>query len=348
MYIRFTVISNFSKLLQRIINLTRGVPGRFHHVRLNREFSRDISMWKVFLDQWNGRSFFLDSAITPSPDLELFTDAAGSIGFGGYFRGKWFQGRWPACMHLSRERGISIEWQELFPIVVACALWYPEFSGKRLQFWCDNESVVAIINQGHSKAPRIMDLVRFLVLISMKHNFFVRARHVAGVNNGIADALSRFQEQRFRQLAPHAAPRPCTIPPSLMTLWGTRFSAMRTALYRVTLDVPTAPGKSGSCLFASRTASSTPAGTFSLPRRAPLFTSRPMWLAQSSTVLSSCISVRSAISMFHPATATPCRVNCCSKKFCAASFASRANTVPFANRLPPSFCWVFAPFYAVG
>ena len=251
--------------LQRIINLTRGVPSRFHHVRLNREFSRDISMWKVFLDQWNGRSFFLDSARTPSPDLELFTDAAGSIGFGGYFRGKWFQGRWPACMHLSRERGISIEWQELFPIVVACALWFPDFSGKRLQFWCDNESVVAIINQGHSKAPRIMDLVRFLVLISMKHNFFVRARHVAGVNNGIADALSRFQEQRFRQLAPHAAPRPCTIPPSLMTLWGTRFSAMRTALYRVTLDVPTAPGKSGSCLFASRTASSTPAGTFSLP-----------------------------------------------------------------------------------
>ena len=109
---------------------------------------------------------------------------------------------------------------------------------------------------------------------------------------------------------------------------------MRTALYRVTLDVPTALGKSDSCLFASRTASSTPAGTFSLRRRAPLFTSRPIWLAQSSTVLSSCISVRSAISMFHPATATPCRVNCCSKKFCAASFASRANTVPFANRLP--------------
>ena len=109
-----------------------------------------------------------------------------------------------------KECGISIEWQELFPIVVACALWFPQFSGKRLQFWCDNESVVAIINQGHSKAPRIMDLVRFLVLISMKHNFFVRARHVPGVSNGIADALSRFQAQRFRDLAPHADQHPCT------------------------------------------------------------------------------------------------------------------------------------------
>jgi len=43
-----------------------------------------------------------------------------------------------------------------------------------------------------------MDLVHFLLLISMKHNFLVRARHVPGVNNEIADALSRFQVQRFR------------------------------------------------------------------------------------------------------------------------------------------------------
>ena len=39
--------------------------------------------------------------------------------------------------------------------------------------WCDNNSVIAIINQGHFKGSRIMDLVGFLVLISMKHNFFV-------------------------------------------------------------------------------------------------------------------------------------------------------------------------------
>ena len=204
--------------LQRIINLTRGVSNRFHHIRLNKEFSRDITMWKAFLTKWNGRSFFLDPAVTSSPDIELFTDAASTIGFGGYFNGKWFQGRWPPHLLIDKSKGISIEWQELFPIVIACALWYPHFSGKRLQFWCDNESVVAIINSGHSKAPRVMDLVRFLVLISMKHNFLVRARHVPGASNEIADALSRFQVQRFRELAPTADQSPCTIPPSFMTL----------------------------------------------------------------------------------------------------------------------------------
>ena len=153
--------------LQRMINLTKGVPSRFHHIQLNRGFFMDLSMWKAFLAGWNGRSFFLDSTITPSPNLQLYTDASGSIGFGGYFRGQWFQGRWPPHMQLHRERGTSIEWQELFPTVVARAIWFPHFSRQHVQFWCDNESVVAIINSGHSKALRVMDLPRFLVLISM-------------------------------------------------------------------------------------------------------------------------------------------------------------------------------------
>ena len=204
--------------LQRAINLTRGVPSRFHHIRLNKEFLKDLAMWKIFLSKWNGRSFFLESTPTPAHNLALYTDAAGSIGFGGYFQGKRFQGRWPPNMQLNQQQGISIEWQELFPIVVACAIWHPLLAGKRLQLWCDNLSVVFIINSGHSKTPRIMDLVRRLVLLSMQHNFVVRARHVPGVSNAIADALSRFQMQRFRVLAPDADQNPCTIPPSLMTL----------------------------------------------------------------------------------------------------------------------------------
>ena len=58
-----------------------------------------------------------------------------------------------------------------------------------------------------------MDLVRPLVLLSMQHNFVVRARHVPGVSNAIADALSRIQMQRFRVLVPDADQNSCTIPP---------------------------------------------------------------------------------------------------------------------------------------
>ena len=113
----------------------------------------------------------------------LRCSAAGAIGFGGYLQGKWFQGHWPPQLRLNRERGISIEWQELFPIVVACSIWHQFLAGKRLQIWCDNESVVSIINSGHSKVPGIMELVRRLVLLSMQHNFLVRARHLPGMHS---------------------------------------------------------------------------------------------------------------------------------------------------------------------
>ena len=116
--------------LQRAINLTKGVPSRFHHIRLNKDFFGDLDMWKAFLSKWNGCSLFLESSATPTPDLELYTDAASSLGFGGYFQGKWFQGHWPPHMLLNWERGISIEWQELFPIV-ACAM-APTFQGQTL------------------------------------------------------------------------------------------------------------------------------------------------------------------------------------------------------------------------
>lgn len=57
-------------------------------------------MCKAFLVGWNGHSFFLDSTVTQSPDMCLYTDAVGGIGFGGYFNGKWFKGRWPLHMQL--------------------------------------------------------------------------------------------------------------------------------------------------------------------------------------------------------------------------------------------------------
>ena len=34
---------------QRMINLTKGVPSRLHHIRCNREFFKDLKIWKNFL-----------------------------------------------------------------------------------------------------------------------------------------------------------------------------------------------------------------------------------------------------------------------------------------------------------
>ena len=45
--------------LQRIIHLTRGVKKPHHHIKLTTGFYKDIEMWKMFIDQWNGIGLFL-------------------------------------------------------------------------------------------------------------------------------------------------------------------------------------------------------------------------------------------------------------------------------------------------
>ena len=82
----------------------------------------------------------------------------------------------------------------------------------RLVFYCDNEATIHIIMKGRSKIQHIMRLMRRLTWCAAKGNFIIMAKHITGVNNDIADALSRFQMSRFRQLAPRAALTSCKCP----------------------------------------------------------------------------------------------------------------------------------------
>ena len=56
-------------------------------------------------------------------------------------------------------RDRSIQWQELYPIALACLLWGHQWSGKKLLFHCDNRAVVDIWASGTSRDPLIMHLV---------------------------------------------------------------------------------------------------------------------------------------------------------------------------------------------
>jgi hypothetical protein len=70
------------------------------------------------------------------------------------------------------KRGIlqDITFLELFPVVVAIYLWGHQLENKKLMFNIDNKAVVTILNKKSSKSPRVMNLVRKLVLITLKYN----------------------------------------------------------------------------------------------------------------------------------------------------------------------------------
>ena len=180
-------------------------------------FREDVKMWQNFLKDWNGTSLFLNPCWENSAELSLYTDASGTLGFGGIFRNQWFQGKWLPHQTLDT-KNISIDWQELYAIVVACYIWASVWAQKRIIFYCDNQAVVSIINSKRSKSTRIMDLVRALTLKTMKYNFYFKAIHVPGHSNDIADSISRFQQTRFRRLAPHADQQPQPLPEEFFRL----------------------------------------------------------------------------------------------------------------------------------
>jgi hypothetical protein len=141
----------------------------------------------------------------------LSSDASGSLGFGVYYDGEWFNGSW-----LPLQQPLCIAYKELFPIVLACHVWGTSWARKRVEFQGDNTAVVSVIMSGTSKDEQLMHLLRALYLVSTHYNFQVTAKHVPGKTNRLADALSRFKMTEFFELAPQAAPKPVMVPAELL------------------------------------------------------------------------------------------------------------------------------------
>lgn len=156
-----------------------------------------------FLETYNGRSLFLEGPIS-SRELELFTDASGSVGFGAYFLGNWCAERWPQSW---KDLGLvrNLAFLELFPIVVAVDIWGEQLRNRKVRFMCDNMGVVQAINRQTANSRPVVGLLRHLVIKGLSLNAHFTAVHVPGVQNNIADSLSRFQVERFQELAPDAA-----------------------------------------------------------------------------------------------------------------------------------------------
>ena len=204
--------------ISHLLFLMSSVKLQRHKVKLNIECKEDLRMWSLFLDRWNGVSLFYDSKVTHAPDMNLYTDASSTVGYGGYFNNKWFAGKWDHKPPAESD-SCSMSYLELYPIVVAAILWGESWSKKRLLFHCDNIGTVAIINKGRSKSPRIMSLMRRLTWCAAVNNFMFSAVHVPGVNNTLADFLSRSRLQAFREAAPEADPVPCPCPPVSAVMW---------------------------------------------------------------------------------------------------------------------------------
>ena len=124
----------------------------------------------------------------------------------------WFSEAWsPTAL----EWADTMSWMERV-IPIACALWGATWSGRRVEFHCDNSGVVGACAKVRSRDPRIISLLtlRQTSFLAASRAFMFRVQHAAGHDNDTADALSRLQIDQFGTLQPTDRPTPTPMPDS--------------------------------------------------------------------------------------------------------------------------------------
>ena len=192
--------------LRRLYILPTSASGKLlkahHHVKITEENKMHLMVWKEFLT--NPDSFykpFMEVQMLNAEEVDMYSDASGNykLGFGAYCGSEWSFGKWD--LEFCKIHKPSIEYLELFAVTVGVINWIKLFTNHRIVLFCDNESVVHMLNNSSSKCKNCMVLIRIITAENILRNVRVFAKHVGTKQNGKADALSRLDFNRFRTLA---------------------------------------------------------------------------------------------------------------------------------------------------
>ncbi len=111
------------------------------------------------------------------------SDASGSWGCGAAWETSWFQLDWESWKGV---KDWSIMPKEMLPIVIAAAVWGPQWKGITVRVRCDNMAVVATIQSGSCKEAHTMHLQRCLAYLEATESFVLVAEHIRGKDNVVA------------------------------------------------------------------------------------------------------------------------------------------------------------------
>ena len=195
----------------------RPLQRHFHSLGLTDRFTpphrSDPRVLANLLLQWQDLRF-LTSGIplrTFQADITIFTEAS-TQGWGVHMGDSQILGTWTRA-----DRKLHISFLELKAVICALQHWAPVLQGLQVMVAMNNSTVVSYINkQGGTRSLTLLRLTVELFLWLEAQNIIVRARHIPGCLNVIADHLSRPNRPISTEWSLH----PEVVKP-IFRLWGT-------------------------------------------------------------------------------------------------------------------------------
>mmetsp|Transcript_20534 Transcript_20534/g.53064 ORF Transcript_20534/g.53064 Transcript_20534/m.53064 type:complete len:625 (+) Transcript_20534:1728-3602(+) len=161
----------------------RKFPGGHQFVRLNQMTLEDLRWWLHAVHSWHPRHLYPEDA--PGRCVAIFSDASddgwgatahGELLYDSGFAGEIFSHIYP---------------KEMFAVLRAAENWGHKWRGQRVLAFVDNKAVVDSINKHSTRCTETLPLLRKLNLLEVEFGFRLRATHIRGIENTLADALSR-------------------------------------------------------------------------------------------------------------------------------------------------------------
>ncbi|TMD69347.1 MAG: hypothetical protein E6I91_02300 [Chloroflexi bacterium] len=180
-------------------------PGYYRQAKLNKELEADLRWWSELLPQFNGVRL-LDDRNRVS--VSLWTDASNE-GLGAFYKSSSQESFMDIPEHQAiairankRLRRKHINIKETIAVLRALERWGPLWASTRLNIYTDSSTVFTGLSTGSIRSPAMEPLKRIL-LLAIKHDILIEAAWIPGVENKLADALSRFDYVTIANLCPH-------------------------------------------------------------------------------------------------------------------------------------------------
>ena len=174
--------------LNRLLEVLRSVDWAVStRIKLSTDFFKELKWWSMFMNRFNGVAF-IPSPVWTEPDVTIATDSC-LDGCGGICDQQYFHSRFPTSI---LQQGLPIHKLEFLAVLIGARIWGHKFGGMKIRIYCDNKSVVDVINSSKTKDGFMATCLRELWLVVSSYEFELRAVHLPGEENRVADWLSRW------------------------------------------------------------------------------------------------------------------------------------------------------------